>query len=156
MIKMKNCGDFVMELTVSGAQTTTAGQPTTQTSAIVPFAGRISAIFARLKVQGTTGTQNVDLLQNATSLTSNAGVFNFPSTVGGNAAPTYTLANLTSTAGNPVKVNKGDVISCVNKTIHSGTAANDLSIYITLERQRAGSFDDAIQTDTIGADSDAI
>ena len=25
MIKMKNCGDFIMELTVSGAQTTTAG-----------------------------------------------------------------------------------------------------------------------------------
>lgn len=152
MIKMKNCGDFVMELTVSGAQTVTAGQPTTQTSAIVPFNGRISAIFARLKVQGTTGTQNVDLFQNGTSLTGSAGAFNFPSAVGGNAAPTYTLSNLTS---NPVKVNKGDVLSCVNKTIHT-TPGNDLSIYITLERQRAGSFDDAVQSDTIGADSDAI
>jgi hypothetical protein len=151
MIKMKNCGDFVMELTVSGAQTTTAGQPTTQTSAIVPFNGRISAIFARLKVQGTTGTQTVDLTKNNVSLSGSSGVFNFPTTVGGNAAPTYTLANLTS---NPVKVAKGDVISCVNTAVHSGTAANDLSIYVTLERQRVGTFNDPVQTDTIGFDSD--
>jgi hypothetical protein len=153
MIKMKNCGDFVMELTVSGAQTTTAGQPTTQTSAIVPFNGRISAIFARLKVAGTTGTQTVDLFQNGTSLTGGGSVLSFASGQGGNTAPTYTTASLTS---NPVKVSKGDVLSCLNKTVHTGTAANDLSLYITIERQRAGSFDDAIQTDTIGSDSDII
>lgn len=153
MIKMKNCGDFVMELTVSGAQTTTAGQPTTQTSAIVPFNGRISAIFARLKVQGTTGTQNVDLIKNGTSLTSNSGILNFPSTVGGATAPTYTATNLTS---NPVSVSKGDVLSCVNKTVHSGTAGNDLSIYVTIERARTGTFNDVLQTDTVGADSDTI
>lgn len=153
MIKMKNCGDFVVELTVSGAQTTGAGLPTTQSSAIVPFAGRISGIFARLKVQGTTGTQNVDLLKNGVSLTSPTGVLNFPTTVGGASAPTYTTANLTT---NPVKVAKGDVLSCVNGTIHTGTAGHDLSIYVTLERQRSGSFNDPVQTDTIGSDSDAI
>lgn len=153
MIKMKNCGDFVMELTVSGAQTTTAGAATTQTSAIVPFNGRISAIFARLKVAGVTGTQTVDMYKNATSLTGTNGAFKFPTTVGGNAAPTYTLANLTS---NPVLVAKGDVLSCVNTTVHSGTAANDLSIYVTIERQRVGTFNDPVQSDTIGFDSDQI
>jgi|SRR5579872_5342162 len=153
MIKMKNCGDFVAELTVSGAQTTTAGAPTTQTSCIVPFNGRLSAIFARLKVAGTTGNQNVDLFQNGTSLTGGSGLFSFPTTVGGNAAPTYSTGNLTS---NPVLVSKGDVLSCVNLSVHSGTAANDLSVYVTIERQRTGTFDEAMQTDTVGADSDII
>lgn len=150
MIKMKNQGDFVMELTVSGAQTTTAGLATTQTSAIVPFNGRISAIFARLKVAGVTGSQTVQLFKNATSLANP--ILTFPTTVGGNAAPTYATANLTS---NPVLVAKGDVISCLNTAVHT-TPANDLSLYITIERQRSGSFADPVQTDTIGSDSDVI
>ena len=153
MIKMKNCGDFLMELTVSGAQTTTAGAPTTQTSAIVPFAGRISAILARLKIAGATTAQNVDLFVNGTSLTGGAGLFSFGVGVGGNQAPTYTPANLTS---NPVLVNKGDVISCVNLTVGSAPAGNDLSLYLNIERQRTGTFDEQLQTDTVGADSDII
>lgn len=153
MIKMKNCGDFVMELTVSGAQTTTAGSPQCQTSALVPFNGRISAIFARLKTQGTTGTQNVDMFQNGTSITGASGILNFASTA---VIPTYTTSNITTTVGNPPKVSKGDVISCLNKTIHTGTAANDLSIYVTIERQRIGTFNDTVQTDTVGSDSDVI
>jgi hypothetical protein len=152
MIRMKNTGDFVMELTVSGAQTTGAGLPTTQTSAIVPFNGRLSAVLARLKVAGVTGSQNVDLILNGVSLTGAAGLFSFPTTVGGNAAPTYSTANLTS---NPVLVNKGDVISCVNLSVHT-TPANDLSLYINVERQRSGVYNEAMQTDTIASDSDTI
>lgn len=149
MIKMKNCGDFVMEITVNGAQSATAGNPSAQSSAIVPFNGRISAIFARLRTAGTTNTQTVDLLKNGASLTGSTSVFTFATGV---VTPTYTLSNLTS---NPVKVAKGDVISTLNTAVHT-TPAHDLSVYITIERQRSGSFNDAIQSDTVGSDSDAI
>ena len=153
MIKQKNCADFVVELTVSGAQSTTAGQPTTQSSAIVPFNARLACIFARLKVAGTTSTQTVDLFHNGQSMTGSKYVLGFNSTT---VVPFYTTASITSTQGNPPLFNKGDVISCVNTTVHSGTASNDLSMYLTFERQRCGTFDDPIQTDTIGTDSDII
>jgi hypothetical protein len=156
MIKQRNMGDFLVELTVPGIQTTTATLNTGAASAVVPFNGRISAVLARLGVQGTTGTQNVDILHNGTSITGGSGLFNFPSTVGGASAPTYTTANVTSTAGNPTKVSKGDVVSCQNLTVHSGTPAEFLTVYLNIERQRSGSFDDAIQTDTIGSDSDIV
>lgn len=153
MIKNRNLGDFIVELTLPGIQTSTATLNTGAASAIVPFAGRVSAILARLGTQGTTGTQNVDLLKNGTSLTSSSGILNFPSTVGGVTAPTYTTVNLGT---NPPTVAKGDIISVLNKTIHTGTAAQFLTVYLNIERARTGTFDDAMQTDTIGADSDAI
>ena len=152
MIKNRNMGDFLLELSVPGVQTTTATLATGAGSGVIPFAGRLSAILARLQVAGTTGTQNVDIFKNGVSLTGGSGLFHFASAAGGNTAPTYVTSNLTS---NPVLVAKGDVLSCVNKTIHT-TAANDLSIYLTLERQRIGTFDDTVQTDTIGSDSDVI
>lgn len=152
MIKQRNMGDFLIELTIPGAQTTTASASSGAASAVAPFNGRISAILARLATQGTTGTQTVDLLQNGSSLTGSSGVLNFPTTVGKNAAPTYTTANLTS---NPVKVSKGDVITVVNTTVHS-TPAIGLTVYLNVERQRSASFNDAMQTDTIGSDSDII
>lgn len=153
MIKNRNMGDFIIELTLPGIQTSTATLNTGAASAVVPFAGRISAVFARMQTQGTTGTQNVDLLKNGTSLTSASGLFNFPSTVGGTTAPTYTTANLLT---NPPTVAKGDIISVLNKTIHTGTAAQFLTVYLNVERARTGTFNDAMQTDTIGSDSDAI
>lgn len=153
MIKMKNCGDFVAELTVSGSQVTTAGSPQAQTSAIVPFNARLACIFARLKVAGTTSTQYVDFAKNGVSITGSKYVLNFASAT---VVPYYTTASITTTVGNPPLFNKGDVISCVNTTCHSGTPANDLSIYLTLERQRIGTFNDPIATDTVGVDSDII
>ena len=152
MIKQKNMGDFLLGITIPGTQTTTASLSTGASSAVVPFNGRISSIFARLATQGTTGTQNVDVSKNGTSLTSGSGLFNFPTTVGKNAAPTYITANLTS---NPVTVAKGDVITVTNLTVHT-TPAIGLTFYANIERQRSGTFADAMQTDTIGADSDII
>lgn len=152
MIKMKNQGDFVAEITVSGAQTTTSGQPTTQSSCIVPFNGRVSAIFARLRTAGTTSTQTVDLYKNGVSTTGSTSIMNFATTT---VIPAYTTASITSTVGNPIKVSKGDVLSVVNTAV-SGTPGHDLSVYLTIERQRVGTFNDPIITDTIGADSDII
>jgi hypothetical protein len=159
MIKQRNLGDFLVELTVPGNQSTltsTVNAAGTIASSIVPFNGRVSAVLARLATAGTTGTQNVDLLKNGTSVTGGAGLFNFASGSGGNTAPTYTTANITTTAGNPIKCNKGDVLTIQNLTIHTGTAAQGLTVYFNIERQRIGTFDDAVQTDTIGADSDVI
>lgn len=152
MIKMKNCGDFVAEISVSGQQSTTAGSPQCQSSCIAPFNGRISAIFARLRTAGTTSTQSTDLYINGTSITASKTIFGFAS---GSVIPVYATANITTTVGNPPKVNKGDVLSVVN-TATNTTAGHDLSVYLTLERQRSGSFVDPMQTDTVGSDSDAI
>src|SRR5208282_741906 len=145
MIKLKNQGDFVAEISVSGQQSTTAGSPQCQSSCISPFAGRISAIFARLRTAGTTSTQLTDMYINGTSITASTTIFGFAS---GAVIPVYATANITSTIGNPPKVHKGDVLSVVN-TATNTTAGHDLSVYITLERQRIGTFDDAIQTDTV-------
>ncbi len=152
MIKMKNCGDFVAEISVSGQQSTTAGSPQCQSSCIVPFNGRVSAIFARLRTAGTTSTQTVDLYKNGASVTGGNSVFGFASAT---VIPVYTTASITSTIGNPIKVNKGDVLSTVN-TATNTTAGHDLSVYLTIERQRTGTFDDPIITDSIGSDSDII
>ena len=159
MIKQRNLGDFLAELCIPGIQTTstlTVNLVTTEANTVVPFNGRISAVLARLAVAGVTGTQNVDLLKNGTSVTGGAGILNFPTTIGGNAAPTYTTANITTTVGNPIKVNKGDVLTIQNLTVSSGTPGQGLTVYFNIERQRIGTFNDAIQTDTVGSDSDVI
>jgi hypothetical protein len=152
MIKMKNCGDFVAEISVSGQQSTTAGSPQCQSSCIVPFNGRVSAIFARLRTAGTTSTQTTDLYKNGASVTGGNSIMSFATTT---VIPIYTTASITSTIGNPIKVSKGDVLSVVN-TATNTTAGHDLSVYLTIERQRVGTFNDPIVTDTIGADSDII
>ena len=149
MIRMKNTGDFVLELTISGAQAlgTTASA---RTSAIVPFNGRLSAIIGRLGNAGTTGLQTTDVLVNNVSVCSPAGLLTYAS---GATTPTYLTANLTS---NPVLVNKGDVITLQNITAVHTTPANDQSVYINIERQRSGVYNEAMQTDTIASDSDTI
>ena len=148
MIKMKNCGDFLLELTVSGAQAT-GTTASARTSAIVPFAGRLSAIFGRLGTAGTTGTQTTDVLVNGATLVSSGTLLSYAS---GATTPTYNTQNLNS---NPPFVNKGDVITLQNTAIHT-TPANDQAVYINIERQRASSFNDPVQTDTVGSDSDTI
>ena len=156
MIKIKNYGDFILDFALPVTQTNgNAAVPGSgnSVSAIVPFNGRISALFARLKTAGTTGVQGVDILQNGASITAAKTVFGFASAT---VVANYNTGAITTTVGNPVLVNKGDVISILNRTVHTGTAAQDLSVYITLERQRSGAFNDVIQTDTVGADSDMI
>jgi hypothetical protein len=68
-------------------------------------------------------------------------------------APTYGTANLTS---NPFLVNKGDQVSIYNTQLLGTTPAVDQTVVITVERQRTGTFDLPMATDTFGADSDII
>lgn len=149
MIRMKNCGDFVMELTISGAQAT-GTTASARTSAIVPFAGRLSAIIARLGTAGVTGTQTTDVLVNNVSVVSSTTLLSYATTA---LIPTYNTSLLVA---NPTLVNKGDVITLQNTAVHSGTAGNDQSVYINIERQRSGTYADPMQTDTIASDSDTI
>lgn len=148
MIKMKNCGDFVAELTISGAQAT-GTTASARTSCIAPFAGRLSTIFGRLGTAGVTGTQTTDVLVNNVTLVSSGTLLSYATTA---VIPTYNTGNLVT---NPPFVNKGDVITLQNTAIHT-TPANDQAVYITIERQRSGSMAEAMQSDTVGADSDII
>lgn len=149
MIKTKNLGEYILELATTGAQSATAHAASTTCSVIVPFAGRLKAVFARLGVAGTTGTQTTDILLNGTTMLASGTVLSYASTV---ASPTYNVAFLTS----PPIFAKGDVLTLKNTAVHT-TAADDQIVFLTIERQRAGSYNSTtVQTDTVGADSDQI
>lgn len=154
MIKLKNAGDYQLEFSIPGSQALGSGG-TAQGSvgAIVPFNGRLSAIIGRLAAAAGTGTHITDVRKNGVSLTGGSGLITYASGGSGNTAPTYGTANLTS---NPVLVSKGDQISIYNTQLLTTTSAVDQTVYITVERQRSGSFNDKMQTDTLGSDSDAI
>lgn len=154
MIKLKNCGDYQLEFSIAGSQALGSGG-TAQGSvgAIVPFNGRLSAIFGRMAAAAGTGTHITDVRVNGVSLTGGAGLITYASGGSGNTAPTYNTGNLTS---NPVLVNKGDQVSIYNTQLLTTTSAVDQTVYINVERQRVGTFDDQIQTDTLGSDSDYI
>lgn len=157
MIKTRNLGEIIIRLRVPGVQAVTAAADTYGQSggiAILPFAARLKAVFARVGAAGTTGTQTTDVLKNqtapatGTSLLASGALITFAS---GSQAPTYASNFVT----NPPLFNKGDFVS-LNTTVVHTTPAKDLEVVLVFERQRAGSWNDAVQTDTIGADSDAI
>lgn len=149
MIKTRNQGEFVIEVTINGSQSASAGNAGTTESQIVPFAARLKAVFARLGVAGVTGTQTTDLLKNGTTMVSSGTLLSYAS---GAVIPTYS-ANLSP---NPPTFNKGDVVQLKNTAVHSGTPAVDQVVILVFERQRSMSWADAVQFDTVGADSDAI
>jgi len=141
MIRIKNLNEYVVELQISGTQTTNSA-PTARCSAIVPFAGRISAVIGRLGVAGVTGAQATDLQVNGVSIMASGTLLSYATT---SVVPTY-ASTLTA---NPTLVAKGDVLTLINSTIHSGTAAIDQCVYVTIEKQKSGSFADVLQTDTV-------
>lgn len=150
MIKTKNLGEYILELSTTGAQSASAHAASTTCSVIVPFAGRLKAVFGRLGVAGVTSTQTSDILLNGTTMLASGTVLSYATT---SVVPTYNVAFLTS----PPVFAKGDVLTLKNTAIHSGTAADDQCVFVTIERQRSGSFAEAtVQTDTIGSDSDQI
>lgn len=155
MIKIRNQGEFTIALTINGNQTTAAGGAGTTESAIIPFAARLKAAVARLGVAGVTGTQTVDVLKGAGSgaLASIMASGAFLTFASGSRTPTYGNATLSA---NPTLFNAYDTIEIKNTAVHSGTAAIDLIVLLTFERQRSGSWNDTLQTETVGADSDAI
>lgn len=147
-IRLRNQKEFVVNLTLSGTQTTTTTGPGGRVcSPPMPYAGRIKAIYAVLGTAGTTNTQTTDILKNGTTLAGSGTVLSFATTA---TAPTY--AALTSAAPT---VAKGDVLQAVNTAIHT-TPAVDCSIAVVIEKLNAGAPVVATQTGTYGSDLDAV
>lgn len=154
MIKIRNNGEFTIALTINGTQSAAAGNAGTSESAIVPFAARLKAAIARLGTAGTTGTQTVDVLRGVgsgvlASIMASGAFVTFAST---SRVPTYGNATLSV---DPTVFNAYDTVQIKNTAVHT-TPAVDLIVLLTFERQRSGSWNDKLQTETIGADSDAI
>lgn len=154
MIKIRNNGEFSIAMTINGNQTTAAGGAGTTESAVVPFAGRLKAVIARLGVAGTTGSQTVDVLRGIGSgaLATIMASGNFLSFASTSRVPTYGNATLSV---DPTVFNAYDTIQIKNTAVHT-TPGVDLIVLFVFERQRSGSWNDKLQTETIGADSDAI
>lgn len=145
MIRARNLGEIVVDLSVPGTQAVNANAKTF----LVPFACQLKAIYAKLGTAGTTGSQTTDLLKNGTSFVSSGHLLSFAST---SQAATYGNANLTA---DPLQFAKGDIIEVDTSAVHT-TPAKDLAILLVLERTRGGGKSAKCQTDTIGADSDEI
>lgn len=145
MIRIRGVAEILVDLSVAGAQAVNANARTF----IVPFPARLKAIYAKLGTAGVTGTQTTDLLKNGATLVSSGTLLSFATGV---QAATYNVANLTA---NPPLFNKGDIIE-VSTTAIQTTPAKDLALLIVLEKQRSASFNDTVQTDTIGVEVDTV
>jgi hypothetical protein len=150
MIKQRNIGDFIAHLTINGTQTTTETEPGETAICIMPFAGYLTGIFARVGTAGITGSQTTDLLVNTaasaysgfTSLVSTGTLLSYATTAN---APTYNTANLNN---NPILLLKGDIIQLKNTAVQS-TPAVDQCVYLLFTRQRDSTAAEPLQTDTI-------
>jgi len=145
MIRLHNLGEVEELLSVGGAQAVANDVAV----AIAPFAGIISAIFARLSTAGVTGSQNTDIkLNGATIFANSAAAIQFAT---GSKAPTYgALA-----AANPPVVAKGDQIRLDTTAIHT-TPARGLAVYIVFRRTRSAYGLQQVETDTVSSQSDTL
>lgn len=141
-IRSKNITDVADRIHQHGTQSVTADIDST----IAPFSGIIAAIFARVRVAGTTGSQVTDIQKNGVSIFSSGGL-TFAS---GSVVPTYGAL-----AANPTKVIKGDQISLTTTSIHT-TPAKSLVVWLVYRRARASRANDVTEFDTFGSESDAL
>lgn len=137
-IGIKETGEFIWTPSAVGTQTT--GK---KASFVVPFTNGcvLKSVIARVGTAGVTGTQNVDLQKNGTSVfASGAAAIQFATTA---VVPTYGAV----AAANPPVFAKGDILTVNVTTIHSGTAAVDLALFLIFQRQRGTNLTAALQTD---------
>ena len=151
-IHVKNQDEFVVDLSIPGTQTDTAGANSTRsTSPPLPFDGFIKAVYAKLGTAGITGSQDVVVKKNGTNICSSTNpLVTFATTV---ATPTYHTSDLSA---DPTAVSKGDLLTAENSAVHSGTAAIDLALVLVIERFKHEAPGPQMQTDTYGADADAV
>jgi hypothetical protein len=144
LIKYRNQGEYAVELGFSGSHLVTSGGG----AFVLPFGARLKAIYARLGTAGVTGALTVDVFKNGATLLGSGTALSFASTA---TVPTYNTAFTT----NPPTFIKGDVVTLSLGAVQS-TPAKDLVVELVFERQRSQSWDDIVQTETWGADNDAI
>lgn len=144
MQRIKNLGELPVALQIAGTQAVANDQAVV----IAPFAGIIAALFAKLGTAGTTSTQNTDVKKNGTTIfASGAAALQFPTTV---ASCTYGAL-----AVNPTLVAKGDVIR-LDTTAVNTTPGKDLTVWVVFRRTRSARGTQAMETDTLSAESDLI
>ena len=135
MIRLKNTKDFVIQMSVPGTQAVGNDLEVN----LVPFAGQIKAIYAKLGTAGTTSTQVTDIKKNGVSIFSSGGL----SFATGSQACTY--GALTQ---NPTQVAQGDILR-IDTTAINTTPGKDLAIFIVVEKlpggQVAAMLTDAVQ-----------
>lgn len=141
-IKYKNLNEVPDRIHAHGTQSVT----TDIDSTIVPFSGILSAIFARVRVAGVTGSQVTDITLNGVSIFASGGL-TFAS---GANSPTY--GTLTS---NPIKVKKGDQIALSTSSVHT-TPAKSLVVWLVYRRARGSSANNVTEFDTFSSESDTL
>lgn len=124
MIKLTSSGELIANLSVPGTQTAA----TDKVCFLVPFDCRLKAIYLALGTAGITGSQDVDIKKNGTSIISSANKIRFATTIA-----TPTAASITFTT-DPTTFAAGDVITLNVDAIHSGTAAKNLCVMLLLQR----------------------
>lgn len=136
-IKFKNLAEMAFELKIPGTQAAT-GSNSKSPVVIVPFDGILKAVNAQLGTAGVTGTQTTDLTKNGTTLVSSGTLLTFATAV---TTPTYgTLVT------NPTPVSLGDVLRLNTTGVHSGTAAQDITVVVVIERTRGSGVNAAMST----------
>ena len=137
MIRLKNRNEFlIVASNRAGAAATGA-----YFAFKAPFAFDLAAIDAKVRVAGTTGTQNTDIQKNGTSIFSGAVKVDFAS---GATAATY--GALTAS---PTQFAKGDVLTVNITAIHT-TPATDTCLSLTIRRSTSapkgiGTITDAVE-----------
>jgi hypothetical protein len=183
MINLRNLGEFPIAMKIKGTLTTTAGNAQSYDfSQQIPFNATINAVWATELSPGNSpaGTAGdcIDLLYSPdstavtafSSLLSSGVMFNFASSTVSSAgygqipltstatatAGGYGTGNIvtSSTQFNPPQVARGGFFKIVVKTVASTTAGGDLSVIVSLNRNRQGSNIDPVQIGTYDGDSD--
>ena len=129
MIRIKNIGE--QRILLKARSTQAAGL--TFDTAFVENDGVIDNIYALLGTAGITGSEIADVHKNGVTIFAAAPKLTFPTTV---ADATYSL--LTAAAR---KVLKGDRLTLDIDSVHSGTAAIDLWVYIVIRRKTDNSVE---------------
>jgi hypothetical protein len=110
--------------------------------AVAPFPLVLKGVLARVRTAGTTGTANIDVRINNTSVfASGSTAIQFASA---STTPTYGAMGTT----NPPTLNKGDILTVVVTAVHT-TPAVDTVLAINLVRPRGGQYPCAMLTDSI-------
>lgn len=113
---------------------------------LIPFNCVLKAVIARVRTAGTTGTANIDIRKNGTSIfASGATAIQFAS---GSTTPTYGAFAATA----PPSFVKGDIVTIVITAVHT-TPAVDTAIALAFQKQGGSGIVAAVLTDTLGPEA---
>ena len=129
MILLKDQGNFVLELTSVGNQSTGV-----KDIGMLPFGAYLVGIVAKLGTAGVTGSQITDIHSitasgTGTTIFSNAAKITYTTTVDGALNSADVVA--------PVFYGAGTLFTLENDSVHSGTAAVNQKVILIFQRASA-------------------